>query len=454
MRAERYAHTARQESGRAERPSNGMNRPRVSILTFGCRANQYESDAIRAALSSAVRTGDRSADLVLLNGCTVTHLAERKARQAARRIRRDRPDAIVVLVGCIAEAVREGLTHFDEADLIAGNRWKGRITEVVVHALAGRRGILPQIEPMSLDSERSDGPVGRVRAFLRVQDGCSLACSYCRPTQVRGPSRSKSIEAAADEAAHLVRLGYPEIVLTGINLAQYASPRGGLPELVRAILGSADMTRLRLASMNPIGLTDALLDVFREDERLCRHFHVPLQSGDDRILRAMRRGTSISAIEARIAAVRDTLPDATFGTDLIVGFPGEDDAAFAATCDAVARLDFVNLHVFRFSPRSGTDAALLPNRVPDRVKRDRANRLTGAWHPIRRRILDSRIGTIQDVLVESRQDGRWQGYTADYIYVRFESAAAIRAGERRAVRILHAGVDGLEGVDDDRDRAS
>ncbi len=431
-----------------------MNRPRVSILTFGCRANQYESDVIRAALAADCEIVSDAADIVLLNGCTVTQLAERKARQAARRIRRDRPTARVVLVGCIAEAVRSGLSRFDAADLVAGNRWKGRIGEVVRSALSGARGVLPQVAPTSLDDERTDGPTRRVRALLRVQDGCSLACSYCRPTQVRGPTRSKSIAAATSETARLVGLGFPEIVLTGINLSQYDSTDGLLEDLVRAILRSADLKRLRLASINPSGITDELLEVFREDDRLCRHLHVPLQSGDDRILRAMRRGTSLAEYERRIEAVREKLPEATIGTDLIVGFPGEDEPAFEATCAAVERIGFVNLHVFRFSPRPGTVAATLPNPVPERVKRRRAERLASVWRPVRKRILDSRIGTTQDVLVEGRHDGRWQGYTADYIYVTFKSAAAIRLGDRRAIRILGTIGDRLEGVSDDRDRAS
>lgn len=437
----------------AKGPSQRMNRPRISILTFGCRANQYDSDAMRHALGSRYAITSEAPDLCVLNGCTVTRLAERKARQVARRLHREVPHVLVVLIGCIADAVRLGLTHFDEADLLAGSEWKGRIGEVVAAALSGKRGVLPLAEPPPLDSERSDGPLERVRVPLKVQDGCSLSCTYCRPTQVRGASRSKSVGAAVAEARHLLTLGFPEIVLTGINLAQYAPPDGRLHDLLRAILDVPSLRRLRIASINPSGLTPELLDAFREDQRLCPHFHVPLQSGDDRILAAMGRRYTVAEYEDRIARVRESLPEATFGTDLMVGFPGEDESAFEATCDCVERIAFVNAHVFRHSPRPGTVAEDLADRVPEPVKRCRADHLDALFRPIRRRLLDNRIGSTQDVLVEERQDGRWQGYTRDYIYVSFASATAIPLGVERTALITGAAEDHLKGVDTDRDGA-
>jgi threonylcarbamoyladenosine tRNA methylthiotransferase MtaB len=430
-----------------------MNRPRISILTFGCRANQYDGDAMRHSLASSYVVTAEAPDLCVLNGCTVTRLAERKARQAVRRLRREAPHALVILIGCIADAALLGLAHFDEADLLAGSEWKGRIGEVVAAALSGKRGVLPLAAPTSLDSERSDGSLGRVRVPLKVQDGCSLSCTYCRPTQVRGASRSKSVEAAVAEARHLLTLGFPEIVLTGINLAQYAPPDGRLHDLVRAILDAPSLRRLRIASINPSGLTPELLDAFCEDQRLCPHFHVPLQSGDDRILAAMGRKYTVAEYEDCIARVRERLPEATFGADLMVGFPGEDENAFEATCACAERIAFVNAHVFRHSPRTGTAAEDLADPVPEPIKRRRADHLDALLRSIRRRLLDNRIGSTQDVLVEERRDGRWQGYTHDYIYVSFASAAAIPLGVERAVRITGAAEDHLKGVDDDRDGA-
>ena len=427
-----------------------MSRPRISILTFGCRANQYERDAMECQLRRDYDVVDEPADVYILNACSVTRLAERKARQAARRVHREAPSATIVLVGCLADAVDRGLSGFDAADLTAGNAWKGRIGEVVRAALSGTDGPLPQAEPLPLDDDRSDGPRSHVRALLRVQDGCARACTYCLPTIVRGPSRSKSVAAAVAEGRRLVDRGFSEIVLTGISLAQYAPPDGRLHDLAHRLLEIDALRRLRIASINPAGLTDALLDAFAADRRFCRHIHVPLQSGDDRILAAMGRGYAIAGYEAALGRARERLDDVTFGADVIVGFPGEDEAAFRGTCDVVERVGFANLHVFRYSPRTGTAAAHFSDQVPERVKRARAERLRDVWSPIRRSLLDNRIGSTQDVLVEEGQDGRWHGHTRDYFYVSFDSATAIPLGVEQPVRITGVKDDHLEGVSDDR----
>lgn len=390
-------------------------------------------------------------DVVVLNACTVTALAEKKARQAARRMKRTAPNAPIVLIGCLADAVEKGLATFDEADLLAGGSWRPRVNEAVAEALSGRVGRLPSLSSVSLDDEKSDGPEGRIRAFLKVQDGCGLACAYCRPTQVRGPARSKSIACAVAEARRLDDLGFPEIVLTGINLALYAPGDGHLHDLARSILESTGIRRLRMASINPSGLTDELLALFAEDSRLCPHFHVPLQSGDDRVLEAMRRRYTSAEYLTRIETVRSRIPDATFGADVIVGFPGEDDAAFDATCTLIEQIGYINLHIFRYSPRPGTDAVHLPNPVPEGEKRRRAEALETTWRASRDRLLDKRIGTTQHVLAEAHKDSRWLGYTRDYIHVSFESSANIPLGDERSIQIASVCEGELKGVEEHRD---
>ena len=439
-------------SAQVEGLSCSMTRPRISILTHGCRTNQYESDAMRRSLASEYADVSGEADVYILNGCTVTALAERKARQAARRLRRKSPGALVILIGCVADAVVQNLTRFDEADLIAGGAWKHQIGTVIAAGLDGVRGVLPEPPAsVTLDSQRSDGPRGRVRALLKIQDGCSLACTYCRPTQMRGPSQSKSIAAAVAEAHALVEHGFPEIVLTGINIAQYAPAGARLHNLADSILRAPKLLRLRIASINPSGITDALLDAFCADARLCPHFHIPLQSGDNRVLATMSRGYTAAEYQRCIARVRNRLPHATFGADVMVGFPGEDERAFASTCAVVEHVGFSNLHIFRYSPRPGTPAACLAHPVPEAEKRRRAELLESAWRSRLRGLLDNRIGTTQDVLVEERRDGRLCGYTRDYMYASFDSTAEIPIGVERAVRITGAAEDHLRGEDDDRD---
>ncbi|MDD5264412.1 MAG: MiaB/RimO family radical SAM methylthiotransferase [Candidatus Bipolaricaulis sp.] len=424
---------------------------RVAIVTFGCRVNQYESAMMARTLSLlGAEVVDDAADVVILNACTVTALAERKARQAARQVRAAGP-AAVVLIGCLADAVERGVTRFAEADLIAGNCWKARVGEVVAAAIGGRRGLLPRAPLLPLDAERAAAPTARVRAYLKVQEGCAHACTYCRPTLVRGPSRSKSLAVAFEEAAELVRSGVPEIVVTGVDLAAYGDSTVSLPTLLGRLLELPDLRRLRIASLNVDGVTDRLLEVFRRDSRLCRHLHIPAQSGDDAVLAAMGRRYTTTAYRAAIERAREALPQATFGTDLMVGFPGETEEAFDHTCRLVEDVRFSNLHVFRFSPRPGTPAAAFADAVPSPVQRSRAGRVLDAWRPGLGRLLDGRIGTVEDVLVEDRSGGRYHGYTSDYIRVAFDSPTLRPIGRECPVRIARAAAEGLEGVSEDRD---
>jgi threonylcarbamoyladenosine tRNA methylthiotransferase MtaB len=428
-----------------------MARPRIALVTFGCRVNQYETEIMRERLRPEFEISDGPpADAFIINACTVTQLAEKKARQAANRMRAACPEAKIILCGCLADAVDRGWSRFPNADLTAGGAWKPRIAEVVAFALAGRTGSLPPSPPAGLDTESAHGRPARVRAYLKVQDGCSRACTYCRPTQLRGPSRSKSLAVTVSEATRLVEQGATELVLTGINLAEYAPEHGGLPILLRRLLGVPRLHRIRLASLDLSGIDDSLLDVFAEDSRLCPHFHLPLQSGSDRILRRMGRPYTADEYLTALRRVRQRIPGASFGTDIIVGFPGEEDQDFLETLRTIDVARFSNLHVFRYSPRPGTPAAEFAGRVPEAVQRERASRVASVWAPIRRRTLDERIGKTEDVLVEERRDGRFRGYTSDYLFVSFISCVEQATGTLCPVRITGATVEGLKGVTEDR----
>jgi threonylcarbamoyladenosine tRNA methylthiotransferase MtaB len=418
----------------------------VSIITFGCRANQYETAMMENLLALADREDD--SQVFVLNACTVTGLADRKARQAARRIRRENPSATIVLIGCLADAVAQGLARFPDVDLLAGNAWKTRIVEVVDRARAGEGGLLPQIAPDSLANEVTKGDPRRIRAFLKIQDGCGRACTYCRTTQVRGAPRSKPLDAVSAEAEALVASGFPEIVLTGIDLAQYAPAAGDLAAAIERVLAIDGLRRLRLASLSPLGLATRTIAAMAADPRACPHFHLPIQSGDDRILRAMARSYTVRAVLERVAAVRAAIPQATFGADLIVAFPGEDEAAFENTCRLVDDIGLVNLHAFRFSPRPGTVAAELPDPVPGDVARHRAETLDARWRRNLRALLDNRIGSTHHVLVEERRGDEWRGYTSDYLYVHFASRTDVPIGSIRQVRIVAVAEDHLEGTID------
>jgi len=427
-----------------------MRPARIFIQTFGCRVNQYESDMMRDRLAASHELTATDPEIVLLNACTVTALAERKARQAARRLRRLHPHVTIVLIGCLADAVDRGLTRFDEADLLAGNAWKPHVGDVIQRALSGMQGLLPTRAAGSLADEHSGGPSDRVRAFLKIQDGCSRACTYCRTTQVRGASRSKPLEAVIGEARDLLDGGFPEIVLTGINLAEYASNEHRLPDVIGALADLTRLRRLRLASLDPGAFTEALIRGCADRSVVSPHFHIPLQSGDDGVLRAMQRGYSVHSYLETVERIRHRIPHATFGTDLIVGFPGEDEGAFEHTLACVERVGYSNLHVFRYSPRPGTSAAT-HRGVSATVQRARCERLSKRWEATLARTLDNRIGTTQDVLVEEHREAVGRGYTHDYVHVTFHSERRIPIGSISPVRIIGRTGPTLEGVDDDRD---
>ncbi len=439
--------------GYVERRTDETASPRVAFLTFGCRVNQAETDMMRGLLGSSYDVVDDRADVYVLNGCSVTGLAVKKARQAVHRIRAASPDALILLTGCLADAVARRMTDFVPVEAVAGNAWKVGLREVLSRVTAGERGLFAPVPSAPLDVETAVGPVGRVRAVLKVEDGCSGACSYCHAVQLRGGPRSKSIRAAVDEAERLVAAGFLEIVLAGINLAEYAAPEGDLPVLLRQLLKIRGLVRLRLASLNLAGVTDALIDVFAADARFCPHVHIPLQSGDDAVLRAMRRPYTSGDYRAVVDHFRSRVPAITLGSDVIVGFPGEDEPAFGATRRLVDDVGFSNLHIFRFSARLGTEAAGLQPAVPEDVKRDRADRLAQAWRAVRRRLLDARVGRIEDVLTESQCDGRYLGHSAENLAVTFTSRVRVSGAMLCRVRITGATEDGLEGVHDDQHSA-
>jgi len=393
-----------------------------------------------------IAADNSAADVFLLNACTVTGLAERKARQAARKLRREHPGCRIVVIGCIADAVSQNTTTFTDADLLAGNAWKSRVVDVVERAARGDCGLLPDIEASGLEIERVERNQRRVRAFLKIQDGCARACTYCRTTQVRGLPRSKSVQALTEEAIQLVHSGVPEIVLTGIDLAQYQGADGNLAGAVRAVASIPALKRLRLASINPSGITNDLLDAFAGHKKACPHFHIPLQSGDDDVLQRMQRGYTTDEYQRTLEQIAERFPDATFGADIIVGFPGETEEAFLNTVSLVERVGFVNLHIFRYSPRAGTEAATYTDRIPSAEAQQRAAALLATWEASCSQLLDNRIGTEQDLLVESRLDGRWRGYTRDYIFASFPSEKAISIGAVCTIRITGRQGTQLEGV--------
>ena len=400
---------------------------RVIVHTLGCRVNQYESRLMEEQLAALPGEGE----VIVVNTCTVTALADRKGRKLVRKLRREHPDALLVAVGCQVEAAPEQLLSAG-ADLALGNRDKARIREAVAVFLRGERpspgGWVP------LEGERVHG-FSRTRALLKVQDGCSVGCTFCRTWQVRGPLRSKPPAAAKEEAEGLAA-SHREIVIVGINLAQYGLDLPDRPSLVQLLeeLLQVPGVRYRLTSLNPEGVTDELIDLFAAEPRLCPYFHLPLQSGDDRVLSAMGRPYTAGEYREVAQALLARVPKAALGADVLVGFPGEDERAFRNTVELLAELAPLNLHIFRFSPRPGTRAARFPDQVPEAEKARRAAALAALAREWSQRAARRFLGEVLWVAVEHEGDGLWWGHAENYLSVGV-AADRVEPGKIVPVRI-------------------
>ncbi len=417
---------------------------RVSVYFLGCRVNQYEAQFLAEQLRHLEGLGE----VHVVNTCTVTALADRKSRKLVAQLRREHPEALVVAVGCGANGAATGLRRAG-ADLVVGNQDKARLPQILAAYLQGQAWETPGWP--GLAEEQVHGPFPRARALLKVQDGCTQGCTFCRTWQVRGPLRSKPPHVARGEAENLSAAGHREIVVSGINLAQYGldlPERPSLTDLLRELL-TVPGVRYRLTSLNPEGLTQELLELFAQEPRLCPYLHMPLQSGDNRILSRMGRAYTAEEYREKAEAFLARVPKATLGTDAMVGFPGEDEPAFLRTVGLLARLKPLNVHIFRYSPRPGTPAAKFPERVPKEVAHRRsaflATQARGWAQAVQRRFL----GQTLNLLVEEEENGLWVGHTENYLRVGV-SGADLTRGTIVPVRLCALGENGVQGVIIDR----
>ncbi len=394
---------------------------RVRLESIGCRLNTGEIESLARSLASAghrvVGSGEQ-ADLCILNTCTVTSIASKKSRQLIRQIRRGNPNAAVVATGCDVELAPEAAVEAG-VDLVVGNADKDRLLEI-----ADTHGLLHEPD-VDLDGAHfeSSGNNLRTRAFLKVQDGCDNRCTFCVTTIARGPGRSVSTNHLLDEVRELVNSGYREVVLSGVHLGSYGHDMGdrrGLKGLIGAILTATEIPRLRLSSLEPWDLDTEFFEVFA-DPRLLPHLHLPLQSGCDQTLKRMARRTSRREYSQLLADARRARPDVAVSTDVIVGFPGENDREFEESISFVEEMAFSRLHVFRYSPRAGTLAAAMPSQVSGPVAQERSRRMHALGAELEQRFNSRLVGRTEDVLWETAEDLgdalRWSGLTPNYVRI-------------------------------------
>ena len=396
--------------------SSGDRNIRVALDSLGCKLNQAETELLAREFAQAgyqLVSPTDEADVYILNTCTVTHIADRKSRHWLKLVHRQNPSALVVATGCYAHRAPEELAQIEGVGLVLGSEEKSRLLQQVKES---------GYSPFCGQSDSTSFGCGfRTRTFIKVQDGCNSFCSYCIVPVVRGREQSLPVDRVVAEVKRRVADGYKEIVLTGVKIGSYTYEGFNLKGLLERILAEAGVTRLRLSSLQPREISPELIELW-QDGRLCRHFHLSLQSGSDGVLSRMKRHYTTSDYQRSVSLIRDLVPEAAITTDVIVGFPGETEAEFEESYHFCRQMEFTRIHVFPYSPRRGTQAARMPQRVEDKIKKQRSQRMLALAKESAQSFSRQFLGKVMPVLWEKQSDGIWSGLTDNYIKVYIKSS--------------------------------
>lgn len=404
-----------------------------SVFTFGCKVNQGESENI---ISTMLEKGHNfihshlTADIVIINSCTVTAESDRKLRQFIHKVRRENLDAIIVLTGCMPQAFPEVASKLEDVQIVVGNDNKQCIPEIIEDYIKNSENVFSvnNISKLNIFEDRPQKfSSGRFRAFLKVEDGCDRFCSYCIIPYARGRIRSKSLESIERDANALADNGYKEIVLTGINLSSYGKDLSvKLEDAIGVISKVPNIKRIRLGSLEPDLVTEEFVNFLSKESKFCPQFHLSLQSGSDDILKKMRRRYTSKQYLDLVKLIRSKIPGVTFTTDLMVGFPGETDKHFEESLELISKVKFLKVHVFPYSPRPGTLAASFDNQIEKSVKATRVKRAIDISNKNSKIVLDDFVDSEMDVLFENLDNGFYKGHTMNYIPVKVKSDKDIR----------------------------
>jgi threonylcarbamoyladenosine tRNA methylthiotransferase MtaB len=414
---------------------SSLSARKVALETLGCKLNQAESERLAQLLVAAgweVVGPEEPADVYILNTCTVTHIADRKARQLLRAAAKRFPDARIIAAGCYAERAAEELSRIPGVSLVLGHTAKDRLTEI----LGSPEVMIPL--------DRKTSPMGRTRSFVKVQSGCRHGCSYCIVPKVRGAEVSLSPLEVLEIIKDRLGAGYREIVLTGTRVGIYRHGDTDLQGLIRLILKDTSVERLRLSSLQPREITPELIRLW-DNPRLCRHFHLALQSGSPTVLLRMNREYTIFEYEATVALIRSQVPETALTTDVIVGFPGETETEFQESYENCRRMAFARIHVFPYSARPGTAAAALPGKIDSLTLKGRTQQMlclaAGSSREFRCRFLGQTLPVLWE---QYERNGDWSGLTDNYlrVYTRTPVDLANTICNTRLIEVFH---DGLRG---------
>ncbi|MBR5223073.1 MAG: tRNA (N(6)-L-threonylcarbamoyladenosine(37)-C(2))-methylthiotransferase MtaB [Clostridia bacterium] len=416
----------------------------IAFYTLGCKVNQYETEVMREAFESkghTVVSDGMPFDVIIINSCTVTAESDRKTRQAVHRFKRQNPNAVVVLTGCMAQAFSDDAKALTDADIVIGNTDVSKIYEKVCEYNNNRIfEVIPHPRDEVFNTPSIKNFAERTRAYMKIQDGCDRFCTYCIIPTARGWLRSKPIAEITAEAEKLAKNGYVEAVLVGINLTSYGKETGGqinICDAVEAVAKVNGIKRIRLGSLEPDHITDEMLTRLKAVSKFCPQFHLSLQSGCDETLKRMNRHYDTAFYRDLVNRIRLVFPDSAITTDIMVGFAGETEEEFQKSINFAKEIGFAKAHIFAYSRRSGTMAYNMPNQVTRAEKSRRSHLMIEATAETESEFIKSHIGKTVEVLFETMENGYAVGYTKNYLYVKVKSDTA-HTGELLNVKITSA----------------
>lgn len=393
---------------------------KFNIVTFGCKVNQYESNMMKEKMLSSnffYEENMRDANIIIVNTCSVTNVADKKCLKMIRRIKREYPNALLVVAGCSSQNNQNVYEALD-VDILLGNKDKSKIAELIKEYLDTEKKYVKFYNERDLEFEDMlIKDYNHVRAFIKIEDGCDNFCSYCIIPFVRGSVRSKDFDTVIKEAKLLTEHGHKEIVLTGIHTGHYMSNNHDLTDLINELSKIDDLLRIRISSIEITELNDKFLEMLKINNKVCNHLHIPLQAGSDEILKRMNRKYDLAYYEEKINKIRSIRPDISITTDIIVGFPYETDELFSETLEFSKKMNFSKIHVFPYSIRVGTAAASMPNQVDEVTKKVRVKKLMALSKKQEKEYYEKFKEKELDILVEECDNNVSIGHTSNYLMV-------------------------------------